>query len=286
MSHGGRSYPDLKVYISSDMEGSTGIVSEEQVTFGKPEYGFGRRMQLNDTLAAVNAALSWGAESVTVNDSHDRMINLDVSMFPRDTDLISGSPKILGMVEGVSGHDAALFIGYHAMAGTEKAVLDHTYHSKVIYGLKVNGVKLGETGLNALFCGALDVPVSLVVGDMAVCLEASSLLGATLETCSLKEGLGRNAAITKSPEVTAALISESVKRALDAAASAKSPVLKMEAPYKAELTFHSTAQADAAGLVPGSERISGRTMVFTTEDVFELRRWYCASIDCAALVGY
>ena len=286
MSHGGRSHADLKVYISSDMEGSTGIVSTEQVTFGKPEYDFGRRMQLHDTLAAVNAALSWGAESVTVNDSHDRMINLDVSMFPVNACLISGSPKILGMVEGVSGHDAALFIGYHAMAGTEKAVLDHTYHSMVVYGLKVNGVRLGETGLNALFCGALDVPVSLVAGDTAVCLEASSLLGATLVTCSLKEGLGRSAAITKSPEATAALISESVKRALEAAASSKSPVLKMEAPYEAELTFHSTAQADAAGLVPGSERISGRTMVFTTEDVFELRRWYASSIDCAALVGY
>lgn len=276
----------MKVYISSDMEGSTGIVSAEQVTFGKPEYEFGRRMQLHDTLAAVNAVLSWGAESVTVNDSHGRMINLDVSMFPVDACLISGSPKILGMVEGVSEHDAALFIGYHAMAGTEKAVLDHTYHSKVVYGLQINGIKLGETGLNALFCGALDVPVSLVVGDTAVCLEALSLLGDTLVICPLKEGLGRNSAIIKSPESTEALITESVKKALDAAASDKSPILKMEAPYKAELTFHSTVQADAAGLVPGSERISGRTMVFTTEDIFELRRWYSSSIDCAALVGY
>ncbi|MFA6894114.1 MAG: M55 family metallopeptidase, partial [Synergistaceae bacterium] len=111
----------MKVYISSDMEGSTGVVSAEQVAYGNLGYEFGRRMQLHDTIAAVNAALSWGAESVTVNDSHDRMINLDVSMFPRGVSLITGSPKILGMVEGVSGHDAAIFIGYHAMAGTEKA---------------------------------------------------------------------------------------------------------------------------------------------------------------------
>lgn len=276
----------MKVYISSDMEGSTGVVSAEQVTFGKPEYEFGRRMQLHDTLAAVSAALSWGAEFVTVNDSHDRMINLDVSMFPSEVSLISGSPKILGMVEGVSGNDAAIFIGYHAMAGTEKAVLDHTYNSKVVYGFKVNGIKLGETGLNALFCGALEVPVSMVAGDTAVCLEASSLLGKTLVTCALKDGLGRNAAVTRSPEETAVLISESVKRALDAASADRSPVLRMEAPYKAELTFHTTAQADAAGLVPGSERVSGRTMVFTTEDIFEIRRWYSSSIDCASLAGY
>ena len=268
------------------MEGSTGVVSAEQVMCGDPGYEFGRRMQLHDTMAAVSAALDWGAESVTVNDSHDRMTNLDVSMFPRGVTLISGTPKILGMVEGVSGHDAAIFIGYHAMAGTEKAVLDHTYSSKVVYGLKVNGIRLGETGLNALFCGALDVPVSMVAGDTAVCLEASSLLGETLLTCALKDGLGRNAALTKTPDETAGLLKEAVKKALDAAAEGKSPVLKMETPYKAELTFHTTAQADAAGLVPGSERISGRTMVFTTEDIFEIRRWCSSSIDCASHSGH
>lgn len=60
----------------------------------------------------------------------------------------------------------------------------------------------------------------------------------------------------------------------------------MEAPYRAELTFHTTAQADAAGLVPGSERISGRSMVFTTDDIFEVRRWYSSSIDCASLAEH
>ncbi len=275
----------MKVYISSDMEGCTGIVSPEQVTTGRPEYALGCRMQLHDTMAAVRAALSWGAESVTVNDSHDRMINLDVSMFPREVTLISGSPKILGMVEGVSGHDVAIFIGYHAMAGTEKAVLDHTYSSKVVYGLKINGMRLGETGLNALFCGALDVPVAMVAGDTAVCFEASSLLGGTLVTCALKDGLGRNAAVTSPPEVTSAMISKAVKKALDSASAKESPVLKMEAPYRAELSFHTTAQTDAAGLVPGSERISGRTMVFSTGDIFEIRRWFSSSIDCASHAG-
>ena len=265
------------------MEGSTGIVSPEQVKFGQQGYAFGCRMQLHDTLAAVRAALSWGADSVTVNDSHDRMINLDPSMFPSGVSLISGTPKILGMVEGVTDHDAAIFMGYHAMAGTEKAVLDHTYHSKVVYGLKVNGIRLGETGLNALFCGALGVPVAMVSGDTAVCLEASSLLGGTLVTCALKDGLGRNSALTKTPDETSDLISEAVKKALDAASSGRSPVLRMEAPFRAELSFHTTAQADAAGMVPGSERISGRTMVFSTEDIFEIRRWYSSSIDCASL---
>jgi D-amino peptidase len=276
----------MRVYISSDMEGSTGVVSPLQVTFGSPEYEFGRRMQLHDTLAAANAALCCGADSVLVNDSHAGMINLDVSKFPEGVEIISGTPKILGMVEGAAGCDIAFFIGYHAMAGTEKAILDHTYHSKVVFDLKVNGMKFGETALNALFCGALGVPVALVSGDMAVCLEAQSILGPGLETCAVKDGLGRIAAITLPPAAAGPKIAESVKRAIDNAANGKCNIFKADGPYSMELTFHTSAQADAAGLVPGSERISGRTLVFNTEDVYELRRWLSSAIETAAVVPF
>ena len=276
----------MKVYISSDMEGATGVVCPAQVTFGSPEYEFGRAMQLHDTLAAARAALEHGADSVTVNDSHCRMINLDISKFPKGVTVISGSPKILGMVEGVGEADAALFIGYHAMAGTEKAVLDHTYDPVTIFDMTVNGFPMGETGLNALFCGALGVPVALVAGDTAVCLEASSLLGANLETCALKEGVGRIAARTLPTCETAPLISAAVKNAMDKAEKGLSPVLKMPPPYKMEVTFHTAAQTDAAGLVPGSERTAGRTLVFNTEDIFELRRWICTAMDIAGTVPF
>jgi D-amino peptidase len=275
----------MKVYISSDMEGSTGVVSAAQTDFQSPDYEFGRRMQLHDTLAAARAALAAGAETVLVNDAHDRMTNLDASVFPAGVQLISGSPKILGMVDGVADSDVALFIGYHAMAGTEKAVLDHTYSSDVIYSLKVNGNLLGETGLNALFCGALGVPVGLVTGDRAVCLEASSLLGPDLVTCEIKEGVGRTAALTLPAVETEQMIKASVKAAMAKIAAGKCPKLETKAPYTMEVAFHNTQQADEAGLVPGSERVSGRALVFHTDDVFELRRWFNSALDvCESLM--
>lgn len=276
----------MRVYISSDMEGSTGVVHPFQVDSARAEYAFGRAMQAHDALEAAKAALEYGACGVVINDSHERMINLDVSRFPKGVEVISGSPKILGMVDGVAGCDAALFIGYHAMAGTEKAILDHTYSFKAVFELKVNGHKFGETALNALFCGALEVPVALVVGDSAVCFEASSALGAGLETCAVKDGAGRMAGLVLPPETTSFMIRKAVSSALDKAAKGLSPLFKMDGPYRIELTFHSTSQADAAALVPGSERISGRALVFGTEDVFEMRRWLCSAIDCAELVPF
>ena len=141
----------------------------------------------------------------------------------------------------------------------------------------MNGTRLGETDSTPFL--RADVPVAMVAGDTAVCFEASSLLGSTLVTCP-EGGLGRFPAVTRSPDDTSVLIS---KQSKSTASAGKSPVLKMEAPYKAELTFHTTAQTDAAALVPGSERVSGRTLVFTTDDIFEIRRWYSSSIDCASL---
>lgn len=276
----------MKLYISTDMEGSTGVVSMAQVDHRAPLYQFGCDMQRHDLTTVVRAALLWGVDSIIVNDAHWTMTNLSAANcdLPDDVELISGTPKMLGMVDGVADADVAFFLGYHAMAGTEKAVLDHAYNSAVVFDLTVNKRKLGETGFNALLCGALGVPVAMVSGDQALCFEAQSILGPDLVVCQLKEGLGRFAAQTLPPRTTAALLSESCKKALDKAKAGKAPSLVFDPPYRMELTCHNSGQADAASLVPGTERISGRAVVVTTEDVFELRRYLCSWINCASTV--
>lgn len=274
----------MKLYISSDMEGSTGVVSPAQVDPKSPLYTFGCGMQYHDTLAVVNAALRWGVEKVIVNDAHWTMTNFSAAgaSFPDGVELISGTPKLLGMVEGANNADVAFFLGYHAMAGTEKAVLDHTYSFGTIYEMSVNGKKLGETGLNALFCGALGVPVAMVSGDQALCAEARSLLGSELVTCELKEGLGRTSALTLPSETTASLLGAACQDALEKAAASKSPKFLLDAPYTMDVSFHSTHQADFAALIPGCARIAGRTLRFETDDVFELRRFICTAMDVAS----
>lgn len=272
----------MKIYISSDMEGSTGVVSAAQVDCTKPQYAFGRAMQAADVAAAVKAALDSGAECVVVNDSHCTMTNLDIAGFGGEVRLITGAPKLLGMVEGARGCDAAIFLGYHAMAGTEKAVLDHTFDQHTIYGLAINGRKMGETGVNALLCGALGVPVIMVSGDDALCLEAGSLLGRQLETCSVKEGLGRAAALCLTPESSAELIRSGVKRAVERLKKGEFAPFTPAAPYLLEVTLMNTLQTDAASLVPGAVRTAARMLRFETEDALELRRFLYSLMECAA----
>ena len=203
----------MRIFISADMEGCTGIVRPCQVDAGTEEYALGRAMMLHDVRAVAETLLREGC-SVVVADSHDRMINLEARDLPEEVELISGTPRVLGMVEGAPGCDGAFFVGYHAMAGTEKAVLDHTMSTGAIHEVRLGGRLVGETGLNAFLCGALGVPVALVTGDEAVGYEASALLGEDLVTCAVKEGLGRFSARLLTPEAAADRLSEAVGEAV------------------------------------------------------------------------
>lgn len=271
----------MRIFISSDMEGSTGVVSAAQVRASRAEYAFGCARQAGDVRAAARGALDAGAERVIICDAHGAMTNLDLSEFGKFVSIASGSPKVLGMAEGAAGCDAAFFVGYHAMAGTEKAVLDHTFDSRTIYCLTVNGLKMGETGVNALFCGALGVPVAFVSGDDALCAEARSLLGPQLRLCSVKEGLGRGAALCRAPEETEPEIYAAAKEAAEAVRRGEFSPFTLEGPYVLEISFMNTLQTDAAALVPGARRIAGRALRFESGDVFELRRFICTAAEAA-----
>lgn len=154
-----------KVYISVDMEGISGVNSDNQTSAAGAEYGRARRLMVEDANAAIRGAFDGGATEVVVNDSHGSQRNL----LPEDLDprvrLISHSFKRHGMMEGLdSTYDAVMFVGYHAKAGSPRGVFAHT-GSGVLRDLQINGVSLGEGGMNALFARWYGVPVVLVTGD-------------------------------------------------------------------------------------------------------------------------
>lgn len=154
-----------KVYISVDMEGISGVNSDNQTSATGAEYGRARKLMVEDANAAIRGAFEGGATDVLVNDSHGGQRNL----LPEDLDprarLISHSFKRHGMMEGLdSTFDAVLFVGYHAKAGSPRGVFAHT-GSGVVADLQVNGLSVGEGGMNAILARWYGVPVVLVTGD-------------------------------------------------------------------------------------------------------------------------
>ena len=244
----GQQKASLKVFISVDMEGISGIVHGDQVTSGTAEYADGRKWMAQDVNAAVEGALAAGATEVVVNDSHGSMRNIDPDDIHPRAILISGSPKPLSMMQGIDSTFAAcLFIGYHAKAGTENAILDHTISSSVVRSIRVNGIEMPELGLNAAIAGYYGVPVVLVSGDTAVCRQTGEILGKDVVTVAVKEAFGRLAAKLVPMDEARRMIKTGVQKALGGGHRVKP--YKLASPYEFELGYHVSAQADMGAML-------------------------------------
>src|SRR5947207_3017620 len=146
----------MQVYISVDMEGVAGVVHVDQTRRTGHDYERARRWMTAEANAAVLGAFDAGATAVLVNDSHGDMRNLILEELDPRAEILSGSLKPLSMVQGVAPtFGAALFVGYHAGAGSQAGILDHTYYGRVVARLRVGGRDWNEAALNAAVCGAL-----------------------------------------------------------------------------------------------------------------------------------
>jgi D-amino peptidase len=273
----------MRVYISVDMEGIAGVVHEDQTDPIEPrhagEYNRFRRLMTNEANAAIAGALEAGATTVVVNDSHWLMRNLLAEELNPAAELVSGGPKRLSMVEGIGdGFNAAMFIGYHAQAGTRHAIIDHTYTSRV-YQARINGRPVGELALNAAMAGVHGVPVALVSGDQSLAAEARALLGEAVETVVVKEAVGRFAAHSLAPSVAC----ERIRTGAAAALRRQHKLFTFESPIRLEVDFIVSQMADMAELVPGSNREDGRTVSYTGGDYREVFRAWRAMYNLAAV---
>jgi D-amino peptidase len=252
----------MNVLISVDMEGIAGVVTNDHTSSSHKEYERFRKLMTAEANAAVEGALAGGATQILVNDSHGGMANILIEELNPAAELISGSPKPFGMMQGIGPDvDVVFFVGYHAASGTGAAVLEHTWSGRLVEAT-LNGQTVGETGLNAALAGAYGAPVVLVAGDRAVTEEARALLG-EIETVAVKEGVTRTAARCLHPTVAQQRILEAAERALrlDVAPFVVPP------PITVRVAFQRATHADMAELVPGSQRVDGRSVEWTGEDM-------------------
>ena len=251
----------MKVFISADMEGATGIVTARHVASNDSEYGRMRRLLTGDVNAAVEGAVEAGATEVLVNDSHGAMINILIEDLHPKARLISGSNKQLCQMEGIDGDGfgAAFFVAYHAREGTDDAILNHTLLGRIVHEITCNGVPYGETGLNAGLAGHFDVPVALVTGDDKVSAEAKKLLG-PIETAIVKEAIDRLVGNCLPPARTRDLIREAAARAVRRVKAGEIAARRVAGPVTFRVTFKSTAGTTLPTLFPEIRKIDSKTI--------------------------
>src|SRR5262252_5531803 len=246
----------MKVFLSSDMEGTAGVVDWDQCVGDGPEAAAGRALLLDEVNAAIDGAVAGGATEIVVNDSHHHMRNLPAGALAGGASYISGSHKPLYMMQGLDGSfDAVLFVSYHGSIGAP-AGLSHTYNPRAVMEARLGGVVTGEAGINALVAAHYGVPVVLVTGDRCACEETAALIP-NIHQAVVKEHVSRLAAHSLHPERACALIRAQARAAVAAAGAASPPRLE---PGVLEVFVRTTDIAEAASWVLGVERSGPRQL--------------------------
>jgi len=254
----------FRVYISADMEGIAGIVDGSQTSSSGRDYALARKFMTEEVNAAVRACYAAGAAEVWVNDSHGGQTNLQPDQLDPRVVLITGQPKPLGMMQGIDdSFAAAIFIGYHARASTVDGILDHTYNGQ-IKSVRLNGREVGEYGLSGSLAGHFGVPVVFLSGDAAVAAQAQEFMPG-IETLSVKQAIGQHAARTLHPDVAREKIGSGIRAALSRRTQIE-PV-RLSRPVTIEMELATSGQADAAEMVPGMKRVSGRVVSYVAPDM-------------------
>ncbi|MCG5214391.1 M55 family metallopeptidase [Streptosporangium sp. KLBMP 9127] len=254
--------------MSVDMEGVTGLTDPEEMRAGGRGYERGCELMTADANAVIGGAFAAGAESVLVNDAHGSTKNLRIDLLDPRATLIRGPGKPMRMGQGLdASHRAACFVGYHAMAGVQHGVLNHTWMGKEIQNVYLNGEVCGETRVVASYAGFLGVPVVLVTGDEAVCEEARSLLG-DVETVAVKDGIDKFAAELLPPSVAQARIGDGARRALNRLPDFTP--YQTAPPYTLGIEWNSTAIAAGCALIPGVKTVGPRHIEFVTDDFAQI----------------
>ena len=244
-----------KILIVTDLEGVGGVNdADEQLLPGQRRYMESRKILTGEVNAAVEGALLAGAGEIVIWDGHDGSRTLSVDEIHPSARLIQGKPTPANYYFSEKLYDGVMFVGQHAMAGTKNAVLAHT-QSFSVKRLTLNDREVGEMGQVAAIAGYFGIPVIMLSGDEAACLEMTDLQP-TAATVAVKGLAGKQSSLSLSHEVAKQKIREAARTAV-AHARDFNP---WKIPGPVELVFE---------YKPGPGETAGRIVTFRGATVLE-----------------
>lgn len=261
----------LKIYISADMEGVVGVVTNEQLGPQGFEYARFREFMTNEVNAAIEAAFAAGATEILVSDSHGNGQNLLIEKLPKNIMLVRAWPRPLMMMQGIDETFAgAIFIGYHSATTNPQGVRAHTISSARLADVRLKGISMSEAGLNAAIAGHFNVPVIMISGDDVVVKETQALLG-NVEGAVVKWASGFHSAKTMMPEASYQLIRDKVKTAIGRIRDFKP--YKLSGPIQLDVRFKNYRPSEVLSYLSIVERTDAHSIRFTGKDMIEVSKF-------------
>jgi len=260
----------MKIFLSADIEGITGITDWAEADLSKPDNAEFRERMTAEVAAACDGALAAGATEIVVKDAHWTGRNLLAERLPRQARLLRGwSGHPYSMVQGLDrSFAAALFVGWHSGGACGGNPLAHTLSSSGVFGIRVNGVWATEFLLHAYAAALEGVPVAFVSGDEALCAEVQAF-DAAITTVGVTRGMGA-ATLARHPADSIELIRTAVQRALTPPLRVQAA--KLPARFYVQVVRKDARDAYRKAFYPGARQIDATTVGFDTDDWFEVLR--------------
>ena len=205
----------MNIYIMADLEGISGIYTDDQITPDRPRFEEGRRLMTREINLCAAACKEFGAEKVYVRDVHGGSYTVIWDELSADVDVVVSGWTGTDRFPGVEECDGVILLGYHAMAGSVDSLLEHTMIRKAYRRFRMNGMPVGEAAIDAAILGDRSKSVIMVSGSRDACAQAKEILP-WVSTAVVKEDAGDCGARLLSPAASAARIHEAVRQAIEA----------------------------------------------------------------------
>lgn len=262
----------MRIYISADMEGVAGVVTDAQL--GPEGFDWQKACDLytDEVIAVIEELRAGGATEIVVSDSHGTGQNLRIERLPPGVQLVRSWPRRLGMMEGIDRGEyaGAVLLGYHAGAHNPSGVRAHTMSSAHLFEVAINGRPACEAEISAWLAGHFDVPILMLSGDDAIAAEIEGRI--PCECAVTKRALSFHSALSMTPADAIDALRRTVRRALER--RAEIPSTALEGPVTLDLTMQRHRPAELLGYLPNVEQLDAHTVRFVGRDILEASAFF------------
>lgn len=254
----------MRLFVSSDIEGTTGITAWDETEWSTPRSVYFREQMTREVSAACEGAIDAGFDDIWVKDAHDSARNILPDKLPEPVKLLRGwIGDTHSMMGGINRNsfDAVIFTGYHSWAAGNGNPLAHTMNTENEY-VKINGEFVSEFVINAYIAGYYGVPVCFVSGDKALCEQARQYVP-NITSFAVNEGIG-GAVLSINPNLAVRLMREKVKESLSGDLSLCK--VRMPESFDIEIRFRKHQSALHMSNYPNASLEDNKTVRFVTSE--------------------
>lgn len=263
----------MEYLIAVDLEGIHGVVGEayKGLSSDMSDYKVAVNNAYLEINRVANTLFSCGASKVVVWDNHGSGVNLNKEKLDPRVILWQQIPaRRMGFCKDFN-FKAILFIGYHSKAGELNGVLAHTFNSKKIQYIKINGEQVGELTIDSYVANSYGLSPIFASSDNIALNEIKGLVPGIV-TVETKKALGRNKAEFKDESCLLDQFEEGVKKALNTSAC----LPKLSYPLVVEMRYTRTEDAEIflqkainMGL-NATYKEDAHTIIFNTEKIDDI----------------